>query len=121
MWFSLYRRAHSFEVFARASQIEGGLFSTCSSRLSAVQNRFKDMQEPHGLRVAPFQNVVLVSAPHTFAFKSSEKCHGLRAVPFSKKVALALAPRTFAFNIYPGFTDSHYQRTRNGVWKESGL
>eukprot|EP00959_Pyramimonas_sp_CCMP1952_P082178 1717066-Pyramimonas_sp.AAC.1 len=65
----------------------GGWFSKCGSRLSAAYIRFNILQELHGLRAVPFQNVVLV-----------------------------LAPRTLAFNICKGFTGSHDQRTRNCVW-----
>eukprot|EP00959_Pyramimonas_sp_CCMP1952_P216135 4520682-Pyramimonas_sp.AAC.1 len=66
--------------------MEGESFSTCGSHLSAAHIRFQHLQELHGLRAAPFQ-----------------------------QEALALPPRTFYFNRCTSFTDSHVQRTGNGV------
>eukprot|EP00959_Pyramimonas_sp_CCMP1952_P229927 4807261-Pyramimonas_sp.AAC.1 len=43
-----------------------------------------------------------------------QEFHGLRASGF-QEVALALARRTLVFNIYKSFTDSHHQRTSDGV------
>eukprot|EP00959_Pyramimonas_sp_CCMP1952_P193185 4039899-Pyramimonas_sp.AAC.1 len=70
--------------------MEGGSFSKCGSRLRAAHIRFKTLQELHGLRVVPFQHAALA--------------------------LVALAPRTFVFKNYKSFTDSHDQRTKNGVW-----
>eukprot|EP00959_Pyramimonas_sp_CCMP1952_P282052 5895195-Pyramimonas_sp.AAC.1 len=52
---------------ARASRIEGGSFSKCGSRLGAAHTRLKNLQELHGLRANPFQNVALsrLNAAHT--------------------------------------------------------
>eukprot|EP00959_Pyramimonas_sp_CCMP1952_P140556 2941227-Pyramimonas_sp.AAC.1 len=68
------------------SRIEDGSFSKCGSCLNAANTRFEHLQEFHGSRPVPLQNV-----------------------------ALALAPRTFVLNRCKSFTDSHDQRTRNGV------
>eukprot|EP00959_Pyramimonas_sp_CCMP1952_P077203 1613735-Pyramimonas_sp.AAC.1 len=46
--------------------IEGGRFS---SRLSTAHIRFLNLHELHGLRAAPFQNVVCVLAARTFVSK----------------------------------------------------
>eukprot|EP00959_Pyramimonas_sp_CCMP1952_P373248 7816577-Pyramimonas_sp.AAC.1 len=46
--------------------MEGGSFSKCGSRLRAAHIQFKQLQELHGLRTVPFQNVALALAPHTF-------------------------------------------------------
>eukprot|EP00959_Pyramimonas_sp_CCMP1952_P384534 8059044-Pyramimonas_sp.AAC.1 len=64
--------------------MDSGWFSKRGSRLSTAHIRFKALQNLHGLRAVPFQNV-----------------------------ALALAPHTFVVNICKGFTGSHGQRTRS--------
>ena len=68
MWFSPWRRAHSF----------------------------KHVQQFHGSRPAPVQNVALALAPRTFVFKHLQQVHGSRAC-VTQNVALALAPRTLVF------------------------
>eukprot|EP00959_Pyramimonas_sp_CCMP1952_P345020 7225841-Pyramimonas_sp.AAC.1 len=50
-------------------RIEGGWLSQYGPRLSAARIRSQNLQELRGLRAAPFQNVVLASAPRTFIFK----------------------------------------------------
>eukprot|EP00959_Pyramimonas_sp_CCMP1952_P166114 3471805-Pyramimonas_sp.AAC.1 len=66
--------------------MKGGWFSKCGSRLSAAHIHFEHLQELHGLKAIPFQNVALASAPPTFISTD-----------------------------YKRFTDSHDQRTRRGV------
>eukprot|EP00959_Pyramimonas_sp_CCMP1952_P323453 6768536-Pyramimonas_sp.AAC.1 len=55
---------------------------------------FKQLQEFHDLKAAPFQTVALASTPCTFVLTNCRSS----AVPF-QNVALVLAPRTFVFNI----------------------
>eukprot|EP00959_Pyramimonas_sp_CCMP1952_P013595 286893-Pyramimonas_sp.AAC.1 len=43
----------------RVSQAGSGSVSKCGSRLSAAHISFKHLQAIHGLRAAPFHNVVL--------------------------------------------------------------
>eukprot|EP00959_Pyramimonas_sp_CCMP1952_P115573 2416039-Pyramimonas_sp.AAC.1 len=50
MWLSPESRAYPFSTVARVLRIEGGLFSKCGSRLSAVHIRLQHVQELHGLR-----------------------------------------------------------------------
>eukprot|EP00959_Pyramimonas_sp_CCMP1952_P063882 1334643-Pyramimonas_sp.AAC.1 len=45
-----------------------------------------------------------------------QELHGLRAVPF-QNVALAFARRTFHLTACKNFTDSHHQRAKNCVLK----
>eukprot|EP00959_Pyramimonas_sp_CCMP1952_P309558 6478318-Pyramimonas_sp.AAC.1 len=66
--------------------MESGPLPTCGSRLRAAHARLKHLQELHGWRVGPCQNV-----------------------------ALTVAPRTFVLNIRARFTGSHGQRTRHCV------
>eukprot|EP00959_Pyramimonas_sp_CCMP1952_P180330 3770916-Pyramimonas_sp.AAC.2 len=70
MWLAPGRRAHSFYKSVRASQIEGGWYSTCGSRRSAEHTRSKQLQQFHGLRAGRFQNVTLALAPRAFVVTS---------------------------------------------------
>eukprot|EP00959_Pyramimonas_sp_CCMP1952_P273375 5714072-Pyramimonas_sp.AAC.1 len=93
------------------SQIEGGWFSNCGSRLSAAHIRLIKLQELRGSRAGRFEIVALASAPCTVVGKK-QKLHGLRAVPF-QNVALAIAPRTLCLHICKNVANSHDQRTKN--------
>eukprot|EP00959_Pyramimonas_sp_CCMP1952_P217317 4545237-Pyramimonas_sp.AAC.1 len=46
--------------------MESNSVSKCGSRISAAHIRFKQLQELHGLRAVPFQNVALALAQRTF-------------------------------------------------------
>eukprot|EP00959_Pyramimonas_sp_CCMP1952_P238887 4992021-Pyramimonas_sp.AAC.1 len=49
-------------------QIEGVWFSMVGSPLSAVHTHFEHLQELHGLRAVPFQNIALALARRTFDY-----------------------------------------------------
>eukprot|EP00959_Pyramimonas_sp_CCMP1952_P010796 226293-Pyramimonas_sp.AAC.1 len=53
------------------SQMEGGWFSKCGSRLGAAHIRFKHVQEFHGLKAGGFQNAPLALARRTFVVKTA--------------------------------------------------
>eukprot|EP00959_Pyramimonas_sp_CCMP1952_P043412 907914-Pyramimonas_sp.AAC.1 len=58
---------------ATGSQMEGGWFSTCGSRLSSaciLSNILE--QKIHGLRAGGFQNVALALAPRILVLNMSE-------------------------------------------------
>ena len=110
--------------------MEGGPFSTCSSRLSAAHTRLEHVQQLQGWRTVGFQNVALALAPRTLFIKTTDsrmeggffsKCssrlsavrirlehvqqfQGWRAV-HSQIVALAIAPRTFVLKTRNSFKD----------------
>eukprot|EP00959_Pyramimonas_sp_CCMP1952_P450297 9428406-Pyramimonas_sp.AAC.1 len=62
--------------------IESGWFSKCGSRFGAAHVRFTHVQELHGLRAAPFQNVAIASAPRTLVLQSAR-------VPWSRVSEMA--------------------------------
>ena len=91
---SLRQRAHSSSKFATVTGMQGGSFSKLGFRRGAANIRLENLKQLQGWRAVPFQNWALAVAPRTSAFNILQQLHGSRADGF-QNWALALAPRTF--------------------------
>eukprot|EP00959_Pyramimonas_sp_CCMP1952_P111926 2340882-Pyramimonas_sp.AAC.1 len=69
-------------ILARASRVEGGPCSKCS-RLSAAHIRSKISQELHRWKAVRLHHVALALAPRTFAFEVCKRFKDLERLLFN--------------------------------------
>eukprot|EP00959_Pyramimonas_sp_CCMP1952_P419040 8777696-Pyramimonas_sp.AAC.1 len=113
---------HMLQDIEIVSRIEGGPFSTCSYRCNAAHIRLKHKQELHGLRAGRFHHGVLALAPRAFVFclNLQESCE-LKAAPV-QNVVFASALRTT--QDYEGAAATLLRGAQvpgMAFWRDSGL